>query len=64
MENLQKLLNQSLQEYTITFFHPWFNNELFVSCNTIEELSQQIFEQIMMYGECKYKVTRLSKNIP
>lgn len=62
MENLQKLINQSLQEYTITFSHPWFNNELFVSCDTIEELSQEIFKQIMMYGECK--VTRLSKNVP
>ena len=58
MENLQKLLDESLKEYEITFSHPWTNNEYPCVTKSIEEISKELYKQIITYGECKVKIYR------
>ena len=58
MENLQKLLNKSLKEYEITFSHPWTNNEYPCVTKSIEDISKELYKQIMTYGECNVKIRR------
>ena len=56
MENLKELINEQLQEYTIIFSDPWTNNEY--SCFTMEDISKELFKQIMLFGETNVKIRR------
>lgn len=58
MENLQKLLNKSLKEYEIIFSRPWTNNEYPCVIKSIEDISKELYKQIMTYGECNVKIRR------
>ena len=56
MENLKELINKQLQEYTIIFSDPWANNKY--PCFTMEDISKELFKQIILFGETNVKIRR------
>lgn len=60
MENLSKLINGLLKEYEIIFSHPWFK---YPSCSSMEDISRNLFKQIILFGETNVKIRRKRNSI-
>lgn len=56
MENFKKLLNKAIQGYEITLFTPF--GEYPVCTKTIDCLSKDIFNTLLLDGQCDIKIRK------